>query len=198
MNIPDSAHYSFETIGSTYRFVFPYRKEWFHIISYLVSVVVLLVVILPSSGLVLLSSGQTDLNLGFILFGVFLLVIGGLVLVELLWQLAGREVAEIGDDAVVLKHQILGLGPSKKFPAEKISGLAVSQDNRWASYWLSGRDYRFFNFKRGRVALNSGKSLLGQPVTYRFGTILTDDEAAQVVGLIVGRFPQYKIEKPHA
>jgi hypothetical protein len=108
---------------------------------------------------------------------------------ELLWQLIGREVVEIDDETLVIRHQILGLGPSKKFATGAISDLRVSPSAEWSGpQFLGQRDYRFFNFKRGCVALNSGKSMLGRPVTYRFGTGLEAMEAGQVVAQIRGRF----------
>jgi hypothetical protein len=194
MNVTSSVHYTFENIGATYRFIFPYRKEWLRIGSYALSVVILAVILLPAAGSLLFQDGFSSEGMLFsVVFGGFCLLFGGLVLMEALWQLMGREVVEVDDDAMVIRHQILGIGPSKRFPAEKVDGLSVSQDNRWASVWGGGgRDYRFFNFKRGRVALNSGKSLLGSPNTYRFGTILDEGEAEQVVTMILNRFPQYK------
>jgi hypothetical protein len=194
MNVIDGAHYAFETIGSTYRFVFPYRKEWWRILSYGVSAAVVMVVVLPVSASVL--SGDWLGQMGFetlLLFGVALFFGVGLALMELLWQVVGREVVEISDDALVIKHHILGLGPAKKFAPETVSRLQVSQQNEWTgSQFFGGRDYRYFNFKRGWVALNSGKSLLGKPVTYRFGTSLDEAEAGQVVAQILSRFPQYR------
>ena len=194
MNTIDGAHYVLENVGNTYRFIMPYRKEWWRIISYAISAAVVLVVVLPLSLTVFTDVGSGKIGLEVLVLFGFALVFGvGLALMELLWQLVGREVVEISDDALVIKHQILGLGPSKKFTPESISGLQVARQSDWATPQFFGtRDYRLFNFKRGWVALSSGKSLVGRPVTYRFGTNLEEIEAGQVVAQILGRFPQYR------
>jgi hypothetical protein len=143
---------------------------------------------------VLSPTGSGRWGLEFWLLLGFALIFGvGLGLLEMLWQLVGQEVVEISDDGLVIRHLILGLGPAKKFAPESISGLQVARPTDWAtSQFFGSRDYRLFNFKRGWVALKSGKSMLGQPVTYRFGTSLDDVAAGQVVAQILGRFPQYR------
>jgi hypothetical protein len=196
LNVTDGGHSTFETIGSTYRFVFPYRKEWLYIVIY-GAAAALVLFFLPE--VLCFGSGPEQISLTDLAAGGFLvLALMGLMLLEIMWQLAGKEVAEISVDEVIIRHHIFGLGPSKRFPAAKVSGLFVSRINSWSGVWWV-RDYRFFNFKRGRVALNSGKNLLGRPVTYRFGTSLNEGEATQVVTQILGRFPQYRVAdgNPH-
>lgn len=194
MNALGGGSYAFETIGSTYRLVFPYRKEWLRIVSSGLVLAVLPYLLFFGNLGPLFDTGFTPVNLTtLVIFGV-LVVVAGLMVLELLWQLAGKEVVEVSDDAVVMAHQILGIGLSQKIPADKIGGIFVSQQNSWAGVGGMRRDYRFFNFSRGWVALTSGKSLLGRPVTYRFGTSLDAGEAGDVVTLILSRFPQYKME----
>lgn len=194
MNLMDGAHYTFENIGTAYRFNMPYRKEWWRIVSYGVSAVVVAAIVLPFSLSALSEAGSGRIELPiWLLLGLALIFGVGLGLLEMLWQLAGQEVVEISDDALVIRHHIFGLGPAKRFAPESVSGLQVSPQKDWMEPQIFGRrDYRFFNFKRGCVALNSGKSLLGRPVTYRFGTGLDETEAGQVVAQILSRFPQYR------
>ncbi len=131
----------------------------------------------------------------FILFlnmSIVALFIGTWIL-ELFWLLMGKEVIEVSVDAILKRHRILGFGILKKYQANKIDGLFVSQKkNNW---WLSphfGRHYGFFWFKSGKIALNSGKWFLFGVKTFRFGSILERAEARKIVALIHKRFPQYK------
>ncbi len=181
--------YTFETVGATYRFVFPYRTEWLRVISNGVGVAVIVVLLFSQFGLTLVADAERMSLVVLLLAAVFAVALA-VTASEILWQLAGREVVVISDDGVVIRHAILGLGPARKFPAEKIDRLYASADQSWLNTW-GQRDYRWFNFRRGRVALDSGKTLWGSANTFRFGTRLDDGEAAQVVGVIVGRFPQY-------
>jgi hypothetical protein len=192
MNVMDGGHYTLETLGSTYRFVFPYRKEWFLILSYGVAGVLAVAFFIPIGLNSPPGNGLGQLGTLDVVLNGFFVVILGLMLVELLWQLAGKEVVEVSDEAVILRHQILGLGPSKRFSVDQVGGLFVSPPDTWATGRGARRDYRFWNFKRGHVGLNSAKSPSSQPDTYRFGTGLDENEAGQVVAQILGRFPQYR------
>ena len=193
LNVTGGEHYTFETIGSTYRFVFPYRKEWLLIVSYGVGFVFVAIFFWPIAGQAGFGNILGPMNWLEWAIGAFVLLMLGLMVIELLWQLMGKEVVEISDDAVVIAHRILGLGPSKRFAVDKVNGVFVSPRGSWAAMRGGRSDYRFFNFKRGHVGLNSGKNLLGQPVTYRFGSSLEEGEAGQIVAQILSRFPQYKV-----
>ncbi len=198
MNVTGGEHYTFETVGNTYRYICPYGKEWLLIVSYGVTAAAIIIFGFPLAGATLRTYGLRQINLVEIIIALVLALTLGSMALELLWQLLGKEVLEISDDGVVIAHQILGIGPSKHLAAGKIDSLFVPQlPIGWSALGMR-RDYRFFNFNRGRVALNGGKTLLGQPVTYRFGTGLDEGEAAQVVAQILSRFPQYRAESRQA
>ena len=125
------------------------------------------------------------------LFLAILLVVGPLMLVESLWLLCGVEIAEITENQITIKHQILGLGISKNFEAQGIEGVFVSNP-RNIQVDDSAREFKFISFKRGIVAINYGKTLFGGPRTYRFGSMLDREDAKRIVERIHERFPQYK------
>ncbi len=123
-------------------------------------------------------------------FLVFLLFAGTIALIELLWQLCGVEIAEVTDSQITLKHRIFGMGISKNLQVQGIEGVFVS--NQKEGYWFAdmSREFKFLNFKKGTVAINYGKTFLGGPRTYRFGSILGREGAKQIVEQIHERFPR--------
>lgn len=124
--------------------------------------------------------------LPLLLFFIFALAI------EWLWLLIGVENIDINSEYIVLKHQIFGVGLSKKFLAEKIDGVFVSRrDNSGLFFSVTYRKIRFLDFTEGRIAINYGKTALGYVNTFRFGANLTEEETRRIVGLIHERFPQY-------
>jgi hypothetical protein len=124
---------------------------------------------------------------------VFFVAILGAIALELLWQLIGREVIEISDEHIVVRHQILGLKITMNFHAGEISGLFVShaKPNRLAMWFSHRNPTGSLNFKQGKVAFNRGRTIWGGVKTFRFGTSLDEEEARQLVALIHKRFLQY-------
>lgn len=131
-------------------------------------------------------------------FGLFFLFAFLSTGVEFLWQVTGQEVLEIDYDAILIRHQIFGLGISRRYQAEKIAAIGVNE-NREKNAWLSlfkTRSYGFLYFEEGKVTLKYGQHWLsGRPKTSRFGTGLTWEEAEEIVSSIHQRFPQYMYEQ---
>jgi len=194
MNYSGSGNYTFETVGATYRFVVPVRKDWLRIGISVLAVVFVVWIVWPSDWGLLAGDNVQAANL--VLLVVIGVIIFGLVLqlLEIVWQLLGREVLEVSDDAVIVRHQVLAIGPSRKVPADKVTGLAVASTQGGRSGWNTRRDYQFLSFRYGRIVVSGGKGVLRQTATVRFGTGLDEGEAQQVVDLILNRFPQYKVQ----
>jgi hypothetical protein len=192
MNMPGSGNYTFETIGSTYRFDAPIRKDWLGIFVNALAVVFVAWIVWPSN-LGLLSDGSVQAANVLLLAATGIIAVGlALQVLEIIWQLLGHEVMEVSDDAVIVRHHILGFGPSRRVPVDKVTGLATGSPEGRRGLWNTRRNYQLFNFNRGRVVVSGGRGLLGRPATYRFGTNLDQSEAEQVVGLLLNRFPQYQ------
>lgn len=127
------------------------------------------------------------------LFSLFIIALASLVAVELLWELFGVEVIEVDAERIVIQHTIFGLGVSKKLFVKKINGLFLSRQepDGCSDLYFSSREYRFWSFKRGQIAINCGKTIWGGVQTFRFGGILGEPDARQIVSLVHRRFPQY-------
>ena len=133
--------------------------------------------------------------------GHLLLMFQSLVM-EFLWQFAGKEVMEISQEGIILRHQIYaGIGISRRYRADKIEGVFVSRGRKKSSWLVSlltsfftkRRAYSIYAFKRGKVAFNYGRHWPGGgPKTFRFGIGMEEDDAAQIVSIIHNRFPQYR------
>jgi hypothetical protein len=186
-----SQHYTIEDSSSTVRFSFPYRKLWVFVFG-LSGGVIAAIVISFLTLLDIFTPGNTspliNTDILFLAICISLAIIG---LVELLWLLIGREIVVITDSQIVVKHQIYGVGISKIFRTDDIDCVFVShKKNDWLTY--ASRELKFFNFKKGMVAINSGKTIFGGVRTFRFGSILNEGEAKQIVAIIFQRFPKYK------
>jgi hypothetical protein len=138
--------------------------------------------------------------------GLFLLPIlvyfEGMV-VEFFWHLSGKEVMEISQDGIVMRHQIFGFGISQQYRTDKLNGVFVPsyRDKKDWLYILVYDRYRylysnFVQFKDGKVAFNYGRNwLIGGPATFRFGTGIGWHESTQIVAMIHNRFPQYQFKQ---
>jgi hypothetical protein len=129
------------------------------------------------------------------LFFFVFLFIGFSVWVEIFWRLNGKEVVEIKENSIFIRHQILSYSITKTFRAEDISCIFISQHKESAAILeLVGalKDRRFSDFNYGKVAFNISKTYLGFIRTIRFGAILTPEQAKQVVDIIYDKFPNYK------
>jgi hypothetical protein len=130
-------------------------------------------------------------------FALLLMFLSVLVVLELLWLLIGLEVVEVDGNNIVIKHQVLGFGITRKLSLNKVNGVFVSRhyNKDWnnLSDYLASRESRlfFFSFTQGKVAINYGQTVLGGINTIRFGSNLDEGEAKQIVKLIHEKFPQY-------
>ncbi len=183
-------HYTVENLGSSLRFTLPYRKSWAR--SLVIILVLLGSPLLPLSFIFQPTDLTRQLPLPFIVFAMISwATLAILMVVELLWFALGLEVAEVDDNHIVIRHQIFGVGISRQLHSDSIHGVFVSrQRNDWFTY--SDRGFRFADFKKGLVAINSGKTIFGEPQTFRFGSILNEAEAKQIVTMIHQRFLRYR------
>ncbi len=184
--------YEFETVGNTYRYVIPTQKQWLRIGMNALLLVVLAILLFPSDLSTILKQGVGQLDPRILLVDGIAVILLALMALDVLYQVAGKEVVEISDDAVVIRHHILGIGPSRRTRAEKVSGMVVSPD-RYQPGFLLGSRYGFFDFGRGWVALGGGKERQGLTRPNRFGASLGEAEARQLLGQILSRFPQYRV-----
>jgi predicted DNA-binding WGR domain protein len=131
-------------------------------------------------------------------FALILILVSVLMVLELPWLLLGLEIVEVSGNHIVIKHQVLGFGITKKFSLNRVNGVFVSrQDNSDVNYYFDAKELKFFflSFKQGKVAVNYGKTILGGINTIRFGANLDEGEAKQIVKLIHEKFPQYIYKK---
>ncbi len=186
--------YLLEKSNSSIRFGFPYRKLWVMVLGLSWGIII-------TVGFSILSFLQAlmpeVINLPIFVplpFFIVLIPITLLSLIELLWLMTGLEVVEINNNQIVVKHLIYGIGISKKFNANEIDGVFVShQNNDWLTY--SSKGIKFLDFKKGMIAINSGKTLLGGTGTFRFGSAINTGEAQEIVQTIHQQFPQYQYRK---
>ena len=135
-------HYTMENMGATLRFEMPSQKNWLNIALY----AILLALFAPLG--VLLTIGfvrnggipsiDASSNLTLVFYGLLQAVIFLDFIVEGAWQLAGREVVEIDDDHIRLRHQIFGVGFTKKYAADKIGGIYLRVSKK--QFWLFSID----------------------------------------------------------
>ncbi len=195
-------HYKVENLGASIRFISPYRKSEFRAFVSIISLgsILLLPLLLP-----IIMPGRIDLALvlrspvsPIIILAIIFAVIGVILqLIELLWLVTGLEVVEISENQIIVRHQVIGLGISRKFRSESITGVFVSrQKNDWLTYFPMERGNRFLDFRKGLIAINYGKTILGKPKTFRFGSSLNHEEAKEIVAIIHQKFLQYKYRNP--
>ena len=104
-------------------------------------------------------------------------------LLEVFWQLGGREIIRISDESIVVRHEILGLALSKKCPGDTVASVEVSPlSNEW---FLDSRSPSFWTFKYGVVAVRCRRR------TIRFGAGTAADMATSLIKEIHGRFTRY-------
>ena len=187
-------HYTVENLGSSLRFTLPYRESWTR------SLVIILLLLSAPIVPFLFVFQPTDLTrllpLPFFVFAMIMwAILAALMVVELLWFAFGLEVVEVDDNHIVIRHQIFGVGISRELHSENIDGVFVSrQSNNWLTY--SKRGFRFADFKKGLIAVNSGRTIIGEPRTFRFGSVLNEGEARQIVTMIHQRFLRYQYRRP--
>jgi hypothetical protein len=197
--------YTVEDLGSSLRFVFPYRYIDFItgdivIGALLIGIFIVFVVVFPPY---ISQALYVTKNLRFVVMALVFLLFFMLVIIsffiDLAWQLNGTEVVEINGDGISICHQVFVFSSREKYNAEKISCVFISRQGASGIVAVSSfvtpgnpREMTFHNFKRGKIAFNYGKTLFGGVNTFRFGSILDQDETKQVVAIIHQKFPPYR------
>jgi hypothetical protein len=196
--LSNSPNYTFEDSGKTLRLVMPYKGLWLEIVFQILATLLLGTLFVGSlAGIVdssasLISSGPLPIGI-WILFSVGWLISFSVSGFDLLWNLRGYEVIEINKNYITIQHQIFGKGYARKLSAPRIDAVFLSQYKVDAiSLVLFKRGLRFFDFGHGKIGVNSGKTWFGRIKTFRFGSILDDIEAKEIVAAIHKRFPHYK------
>lgn len=188
-----TGRYTVEDMGTTLRFEMRCRKNWLEIGVIGIEIMVLIGVLylgwITSRGDLakyVLSSTYTIISIAFDLIAFVYVLSDGL------WQIVGKEVAEVDNDYFTIRHLIFGRGVSMKLEAQKVNNASVTfQEKNWKNSVLSRKLSGFLSFQSGNITLSYGKSRLSMLKNARFGAILEEAEARQIVELILGRFPQF-------
>lgn len=193
----ETPHFSVENSGTSLRFVMPCKKRWLEIIFTSAGFIALFVILPLFFSVLFKDMGDNAVDnlfyLHLLVSVLFALISVIYLLIQWLWFVVDKEIAEIGPDAIIIRHQIWGIGPIKKWDASVINGVFVSRfKSNWLDEYLYFKDFGIRNFKRGQVALNTGRNFFGGVKTARFGQVLSEDEAREIVRLILQRFPHYK------
>jgi hypothetical protein len=194
--MPTTKQFTIENLSTGIRFSLPYRKRWVEILFMSFGIFVIFSAIFSlilnsltgktTGGFEILSSPIACLNITIVV------LVGSVFLVEWLWLLIGLEIVEVTDDYIVIHHRILGIGFSKRIYADKIDNVFISRKgSEWFNDLLSSGG-KLQNFKIGKIAINNGKTIFGEKRTFRFGSILDESEAEQIVSMIHQRFPKYR------
>jgi hypothetical protein len=197
-----SQNYTVEDSEMGLRFVFPYRNEVFstglRVIGGVFSIASLAFWAFISYYLMfdaLQDHGSFFSLLPLFLFFAIVLAVGLAAMVgsfmEIFWRLKGEEIVEISAMGVSIHHRVFRFRITRVWEAEKISCLFLSR-HKTSRLDALYDEARFGNFKRGKIGFNNGKTLFGAIKTFRFGSILDQGEAKQVLGMIYTRFPRYK------
>jgi len=191
-----SEHFSVEDFGNSLRCVFRKDTQWIAAIPMVLMCAFWLVFFIPALiNLIALFWNETPAGFSpiFLLFFGIQCIVLPLWGAETLWRIFGKEVAEIGYDDIVIRHQVFGIGIAKRLKAEDIGGVFASrQQDRPEPNAFGSRDLEFLNFKRGRIAVNCGKNFFGGVATFRFGPALDAGEVGRVLAIIHDRFPSYR------
>ena len=90
-----------------------------------------------------------------------------------LWSAFGKEILTVSNGNLVLKTDILGHGKSKVFPVSQITNLRAS--GLFGSFHNWSGMAKFYGLSGGVIVFES------EGRTFRFGKLLEEDEAQQVV-----------------
>jgi hypothetical protein len=194
-----SQNFTVDAPETSLRFVFRYRGDDFStgmLVTGSVLFFIVCVIFSLFAFAFLREELQTVKHLSMSLFFSFLLLLlflfgGKYYLTEIFWRLNGKEIVEINREGISICHQGLRFETRKNFGAEKIPCIFISPRKEHWFISASARENRFHNFQRGKIAFTSGKTFFGKGITFRFGSILDQDEISQVITLIHQKFPQY-------
>jgi hypothetical protein len=91
---------------------------------------------------------------------------------DFLWSLGGLEIITIKDEQFILRREVFGIGWSRTFDSKKVGGLHFQKAGN--------------NVKSG-VAFEYDSALITKG--RRFGDDLTEEEADELIAIIIQRFP---------
>jgi hypothetical protein len=117
---------------------------------------------------------------------------GGFAAYKFLWQVAGREIIEVGPSSIRIKRAIFGIGRVKEYLAEHIIDLRVSPLSMINTFFGLSRMMNLWGNTDGLLAYDYGSK------TFRFGGGAEEAEAKQILEAILARFPQYRVQKLEA
>ena len=181
---PSSMRHQADYLGNHLTISIPSRRQWFQILFLGFWLCGWAAGELSAiSELFLFHNGTQEAD-HFLLLWLFGWTVGGLfAMTTLLWQLAGKEIAEISGLGIKLSHRVWGLRWSQQYAAADIQDLRVSpqpitRHRRSSSlyYWgLTG----------GVIAFDYGAK------TIRFGSGVDEAEAKQIVKTIQQHYSIY-------
>jgi hypothetical protein len=118
--------------------------------------------------------GKADAPVPFLVVWLAGWTIGGAgVALVWFWMLRGREVIELRADALVVKRQVFGLGPTREYDLQHTKNLRVAPHS-WNPYdWMSAM--QFWGIGGGPIAFDYGSK------TLRVGNTIDEAEAKQIV-----------------
>jgi hypothetical protein len=114
---------------------------------------------------------------------------GGFALYTFFWQLAGKEIIEVGNNSIKIQRAIFGMGRVKEYLSTHIKDLRVSPLSMDNNIFGMSRATQFWGTTGGLLAFDYGAQ------TFRFGGGADEAESKQVLEKIVSRFPQYRVRK---
>ncbi len=183
---PYSARHTTDDLGDTLRINIPSQKQWFLILF--MGFWLIGWAFGEISTLGMLFGGQ-----GFGGQGPFMIAwlggwtIGGAWAIYILaWQLFGKEVIEISNQAIITNRVVFGLGFPKEYSVEHIKVLRISANVNANDMFGWSRAGRLYGLSGGLIAFDYGSK------TINFGSGIDEAEAKQILAEITQRFPQYR------
>jgi len=183
---PFSARHTTDDLGDTLRINIPSQKQWFLILF--MGFWLIGWAFGEVSALGMFFGGQ-----GFGGPGLFMIAwlggwtIGGAWAIYILaWQLFGKEVIEITNQAIITKRVVFGLGFPNEYSFEYIKVLRVSVNVNTNDMFGWSRAGRLYGLSGGLIAFDYGSK------TINFGSGIDEAEAKQILTEITQRFPQYR------
>ena len=104
------------------------------------------------------------------------------VVTTILWMLRGREVVTVDRDALVVRREVFGVGPTQEYEARHISNLRASPLPFGVGAYGSS-PLALLRQGLGTIAFDYGAK------TYRFGIAMEEAEARILIRQIEGKMP---------
>lgn len=187
-----SEKYSVLKNTDTLKIVLPYRTEWSKVILGLFGIGIGLFIFAPivfSPLLIAFKENRfenLDPLLSFFFLGILFIL--SIFLVEILWQSIGKEVIGISNEFVVIRHQIFGIGISKKLYQNKIVGIFIAETREHPPTF---RRSEFLSFYRGYLEIRY-KNIFNGISVYRLGSILEKEDTGEIITILENKFPKNK------